>query len=92
MPGYIILRNNKTTKKTKAMGFIGAALYIGLPLSYLFGVSGEIVQNVKSRRKWNESMGYAKLMRELYFDAYGHPKSIPGAILLSGTRVRGAKR
>ncbi len=43
---------DKTTKKTKALGLIGAALYIGLPLSYFFGVSGEIILNVKGKRKW----------------------------------------
>ncbi len=52
----------KTTKKTKALGLIGAALYIGLPLSYFCGVAGEIILNVKSKRKWNESMGYPGLM------------------------------
>ncbi|VVB97545.1 PHP-associated [uncultured archaeon] len=46
---------DKTTKKTKAIGLIGAALYIGLPLSYFCGVSGEIILNVKSRRKWIEN-------------------------------------
>jgi predicted metal-dependent phosphoesterase TrpH len=45
---------DKTTKKTKALGLIGAALYIGLPLSYFFGVSGEIILRVKGKRKWNE--------------------------------------
>lgn len=46
---------DKTTKRTKALGLIGAALYIGLPLSYFFGVSGEIILNVKGKRKWNEN-------------------------------------
>ncbi|MEQ9731076.1 MAG: PHP-associated domain-containing protein [Candidatus Methanoperedens sp.] len=49
---------DKTTKKTKALGLIGAALYIGLPLSYFFGVSGEIILNVKGKRKWNENNGH----------------------------------
>ncbi len=53
---------DKTTKKTKALGLIGAILYIGLPLSYFFGVSGEIILNVKSKRKWNENTNYAGLM------------------------------
>lgn len=47
---------DKTTKKTKALGLIGAALYIGLPLSYFFGISGEIILNVKGKRKWNENI------------------------------------
>ncbi len=46
---------DKTTKKTKALGLIGAALYIGLPLSYFFGVSGDIILNVKGKRKWIEN-------------------------------------
>ncbi len=46
----------KTTTKTKALGLIGAALYIGLPLSYFFGVSGEIILNVKGKRKWDENI------------------------------------
>ncbi len=49
---------DKTTKKTKALGLIGAALYIGLPLSYFFGISGEIILNVKGKRKWNENNGH----------------------------------
>ncbi len=53
---------DKTTKKTKALGLIGAALYIGLPLSYFFGISGEIILNVKGKRKWNENTGYHTLM------------------------------
>ncbi len=47
---------DKTTKKTKALGLIGAALYLGLPLSYFFGISGEIILNVKGKRKWNENI------------------------------------
>ncbi|MCE8426102.1 MAG: PHP domain-containing protein [Candidatus Methanoperedens sp.] len=47
---------DKTTKKTKALGLICAALYIGLPLSYFFGVSGEIILYVKGKRKWNENI------------------------------------
>jgi len=47
---------DKTTMKTKALGLIGAALYIGLPLSYFFGVSGDIILNVKGKRKWNENI------------------------------------
>ncbi len=47
---------DKTTKKTKALGLIGAALYIGLPLSYFFGISGEIILNVKGKIKWNENI------------------------------------
>jgi hypothetical protein len=46
---------DKATKKTKALGLIGAALYIGLPLSYFFGVSGDIILNVKGKRKWIEN-------------------------------------
>ncbi len=53
---------DKTTKKTKALGLIGAVLYIGLPLSYFFGVSGDIILNVKGKRKWNENKVYAGLM------------------------------
>ncbi|NJD53680.1 MAG: PHP domain-containing protein [Candidatus Methanoperedens sp.] len=48
---------DKTTKKTKALGLIGAGLYIGLQLSYFFGVSGEIILNVKGKRKWIENTG-----------------------------------
>lgn len=47
---------DKTTKKTKTLGLICAALYIGLPLSYFFGVSGEIILNVKGKRKWIENI------------------------------------
>lgn len=46
---------DKTTKKTKALGLIGAGLYIGLQLSYFCGVSGDIILNVKGKRKWNEN-------------------------------------
>jgi predicted metal-dependent phosphoesterase TrpH len=53
---------DKTTKKTKALGLIGAALYIGLPLSYFCGVSGDIILNIKGKRKWNENTDYAGLM------------------------------
>jgi predicted metal-dependent phosphoesterase TrpH len=45
---------DKTTKKTKALGLIGAGLYIGLQLSYFCGVSGDIILNVKGKRKWIE--------------------------------------
>ncbi|KPQ44616.1 MAG: isoleucyl-tRNA synthetase [Candidatus Methanoperedens nitroreducens] len=48
---------DKTTKKTKALALIGAGLYIGLPLSYFFGISGEIILNIKGKRKWNISRG-----------------------------------
>ncbi len=48
---------DKTTKKTKALGLIGAALYIVLPFSYFFGVSGDIILNVKGKRKWIENKG-----------------------------------
>ncbi len=48
---------DKTTKKTKALGLIGAGLYIGLQLSYFCGVSGDIILNVKSKRKWIENTG-----------------------------------
>jgi predicted metal-dependent phosphoesterase TrpH len=47
---------DKTTNRTKALGLIGASLYIGLPLSYFFGISGEIILNMKSKRKWNENI------------------------------------
>ncbi len=43
---------DKTTKKTKALGLIGAGLYIGLQLSYFFGVSGDLILNIKGKRKW----------------------------------------
>jgi predicted metal-dependent phosphoesterase TrpH len=46
---------DKTTKKTKALGLIGAGLYIGLQLSYFCGVSGDIILNVKGKRKWIEN-------------------------------------
>ncbi|VVB84470.1 Uncharacterised protein [uncultured archaeon] len=49
---------DKTTKKTKALGLIGGGLYIGLQLSYFFGVSGEIILNVKGKRKWNECTSF----------------------------------
>jgi predicted metal-dependent phosphoesterase TrpH len=48
---------DKTTKKTKALGLIGAGLYIGLQLSYFCGVSGDIILNIKGRRKWIENAG-----------------------------------
>ncbi len=53
---------DKTTKKTKALGLIGAALYIGLPLSYFCGISGDIILNIKGKRKWNENTDYAGLV------------------------------
>jgi predicted metal-dependent phosphoesterase TrpH len=53
----LYLAIDKTTKTTKALGLIGAGLYIGLPLSYFFGISGEIILNVKGKRKWNENTG-----------------------------------
>ena len=53
----LYLAIDKTTKKTKVLGLIGAGLYIGLPLSYFFGISGEIILNVKGKRKWNMSRG-----------------------------------
>ncbi|MDW7727380.1 MAG: PHP-associated domain-containing protein [Candidatus Methanoperedens sp.] len=53
---------DKTTKKTKAFGLIFTALYIGLPLSYFFGVSGEIILNVKSKRIWNENKDCPELI------------------------------
>jgi hypothetical protein len=46
---------DKTTKKTKALGLIGAGLYIGLQLSYFCGVSGDIILNIKGKRKWIEN-------------------------------------
>jgi predicted metal-dependent phosphoesterase TrpH len=46
---------DKTTKKTKALGLIGAGLYIGLQLSYFCGLSGDIILNVKGKRKWIEN-------------------------------------
>ncbi len=46
---------DKTTKKTKALGLIGAGLYIGLQLSYFFGVTGDLVLSVKGKRKWTEN-------------------------------------
>ncbi|MCZ7356472.1 MAG: hypothetical protein O8C66_03510 [Candidatus Methanoperedens sp.] len=52
----LYLEIDKTTRRTKALGLIGAALYIGLPLSYFFGVSGEIILNLKGKRKWNENI------------------------------------
>jgi predicted metal-dependent phosphoesterase TrpH len=52
----LCLAIDKTTKKTPALGLIGAGLYIGLPLSYFFGLSGEIILNVKGKRKWNENI------------------------------------
>jgi predicted metal-dependent phosphoesterase TrpH len=58
----LCLAIDKATKRTKALGLIGAALYIGLPLSYFFGVSGEIILNVKGKRKWNENIYDAGLM------------------------------
>lgn len=45
---------DKTTKKTKALALMGAVLYTGLPLSYLFGAAGEIILNIKSQIKWKE--------------------------------------
>ncbi len=53
---------DKTTKKTKAIGLIGAGLYIGLQLSYFSGISGDIILNVKGKRKWIESNSYPALM------------------------------
>ncbi len=44
---------DRTTKKIKALGLIGAGLYIGLPLSLFFGISGDIILNAKGRRNWN---------------------------------------
>ncbi len=46
---------DKTTKKTKALGLIGAGLYVGLPLSYFFGISGDIILNFKGKKKWIEN-------------------------------------
>lgn len=46
---------DKTTKKTKALGLIGAGLYIGLQLSYFFGVTGDLILSVKGKRKWTEN-------------------------------------
>ncbi len=43
---------DKTTKRTKALGLIGGGLYIGLQLSYFFGVSGDLILNIKGKRKW----------------------------------------
>ncbi len=54
----LCLAIDKTTKTTKALGLIGAGLYIGLPLSYFFGISGEIILNVKGKRKWNENTDF----------------------------------
>jgi len=54
----LCLAIDKTTKTTKALGFIGAGLYIGLPLSYCFGISGEIILNIKGKRKWNENTDF----------------------------------
>ncbi len=52
---------DKTTKKTKALGLIGALLYIGLPLSYFCGVSGDLILNIKGKRKWIENTDYPAL-------------------------------
>lgn len=48
---------DRNTKKIKALGLIGAGLYIGLPLSLFFGISGDIILNIKGKRNWNENMG-----------------------------------
>ncbi|HEY9246634.1 MAG TPA: hypothetical protein VIO11_07305 [Candidatus Methanoperedens sp.] len=44
---------NRNKKKINALGSIGASLYIGLPLSLFFGISGDVILNVKGRRNWN---------------------------------------
>ncbi len=48
---------DRHTRMIKAVGLIGAGLYIGLPLSLFFGISGDIILNVKGKRNWNEHMG-----------------------------------
>jgi hypothetical protein len=54
----LCLAIDKTTIRTKALGLIGAAPYIGLTLSYFFGIPGEIILNVKGKRKGNENTDF----------------------------------